>query len=89
MTDFAPVLRALYRGPRGTAAGVANPYRDSAPDLDLPAAARRRRANLEAYLDLVGSPRWVLLGEAPGFRGGRFSGIAFTSERQLAGTDGR
>ena len=76
-------------GPRGAAASVVNPYRDSDPALDRPGAARRRRQNLEAYLDRVGHPRIVLLGEALGFRGGRFSGIAFTSERQLAGDDGR
>jgi hypothetical protein len=68
---------------------VVNPYRDCDPALDRPGAARRRRLNLEAYLDRVGEPRVVLLGEALGFRGGRFSGIAFTSERQLAGDDGR
>jgi len=68
---------------------VVNPYRDSHPDLDRPGAARARRANLEAYLERVGSPRMVLLGEALGFRGGRFSGITFTSERQLAGNDDR
>jgi hypothetical protein len=68
---------------------VVNPYRDSFPELDGPAAAGRRRANLEAYLERVGVPRLVLLGEALGFRGGRFSGIAFTSERQLAGPAGR
>jgi hypothetical protein len=72
-------------GPRGEASAVVNPYRDSDPALDRPGAARRRRQNLEAYLDRVGTPRVVLLGEAIGFRGGRFSGIAFTSERQLAG----
>jgi hypothetical protein len=83
--DHSPVLRLLYRGPRGAAVGVVNPYREAFPELDGPAAARRRRANLETYLERVGAPRLVLLGEALGFRGGRFSGIAFTSERQLAG----
>jgi hypothetical protein len=68
---------------------VVNPYRESFPELDGPAAARRRRDNLEAYLERVGVPGLVLLGEALGFRGGRFSGIAFTSERQLAGPAGR
>src|SRR6185436_1135484 len=89
MTRFAPLLRALYRGPGKTALPVVNPYRDFDPALARPGAARRRRANLEAYLERVGAPRLVLLGEALGFRGGRFSGIAFTSERQLAGEDGR
>jgi hypothetical protein len=87
--DLSTVLRRLYRGPRGPAPGVVNPYRESFPELDGPAAARRRRGNLEAYLERVGVPRLVLLGEALGFRGGRFSGIAFTSERQLAGPAGR
>jgi hypothetical protein len=82
---LGPALVALYRGPRGAAPAVVNPYREEAPELDLPGAARRRRRNLETYLELVGRPRWILLGEALGFRGGRFSGIAFTSERQLAG----
>ncbi|HXU46387.1 MAG TPA: uracil-DNA glycosylase [Thermoanaerobaculia bacterium] len=67
---------------------MANPYRDEDPALDLPGAARRRRRNLEAYLEIVGRPRLVLVGEAIGYRGGRFSGIAFTSERQLAGGEG-
>jgi uracil-DNA glycosylase len=68
---------------------VINPYRETHPELDGPAAPKRRRENLEAYLDRVGAPRLVLVGEALGYRGGRFSGIAFTSERQLAGPDGR
>ncbi|HEV2855578.1 MAG TPA: uracil-DNA glycosylase [Thermoanaerobaculia bacterium] len=90
--DLSPVLRLLYQGPRGSGRsvpGVVNPYREAFPELDGPAAARRRRENLEAYLERVGVPRRVLLGEALGFRGGRFSGIAFTSERQLAGPDER
>ena len=107
--DLSRILRLLYRGPRGEAPGVANPYRDETPELDLRGAAPgvanpyrdevpeldgrgaagRRRRNLEAYLERVGRVRCLLVGEALGFRGGRFSGIAFTSERQLAGDDGR
>ncbi len=87
--DFSRLLRLLYHGPLGDAPGVANPYRDSDPELAPPGAAGRRRRNLEAYLERVGRVRCVLVGEALGFRGGRFSGIAFTSERQLAGEDGR
>jgi len=86
MTDLGAVLRLLYRGPRGAARCVANPYRDGVAGLDGPAAARRRRRNLEAYCQgVVGRPCLILVGEALGYRGGRFSGIAFTSERQLAG----
>ncbi|HEY4592641.1 MAG TPA: uracil-DNA glycosylase [Thermoanaerobaculia bacterium] len=87
--DLSPVLRLLYRGPQGAAPGVVNPYREAFPELDGPAAAKGRRENLEAYLDRVGTPRLILVGEALGFRGGRFSGIAFTSERQLLGPDAR
>src|SRR4030095_13565823 len=83
--NLSPVLRLLYRGSRGAAPGVVNPYREAFPELDGPAAARGRRGEPAGYLDHVGARRRVLLGEALGFRGGRFSGIAFTSERQLAG----
>lgn len=82
-------VRALFRGPRDPGPDCVDPYRDEVPDLDLPGAARQRRRNLEAYLERVGTPRLALIGEALGFRGGRFSGIAFTSERQLAGPEGR
>jgi hypothetical protein len=87
--DLSSVLRRLYRGPRDPAPGVVNPYRESLPEFDGPVAPRRRRENLEGYLERVGPPRLVLLGEALGFRGGRFSGIAFTSERQLVGPEER
>ena len=87
--SLSSVLRPLYQGPRGSAPGVVNPYRDAVPELDGPGAPRQRRRNLETYLARVGAPRLILVGEALGFRGGRFSGIAFTSERQLAGDDGR
>ena len=63
---------------------LVNPLRDRADDLDRPDAPAIRRANLLAYLAARPRPRAVLAGEAMGWRGGRFSGIAFTSERQLA-----
>lgn len=89
-TDFTPPLRSLFRGPRQKSRAaylidVVNPYKDEMPGLDRKGGAKQRRINLEAYLERVGTPRFVLLGEALGFRGGRFSGIAFTGERQLAG----
>src|SRR3954470_16531601 len=89
MTEITPLLRSLHRGPRGISERVVNPYRDADPLFDRAGAARSRRENLAAYLEQGGRPRLILLGEALGFRGGRFSGIAFTSERQLAGDGGR
>ncbi|HEY7536602.1 MAG TPA: uracil-DNA glycosylase [Gaiellaceae bacterium] len=43
------------------------------------------RDRLERYLDEAAGARVVLVGEAPGYRGARVSGIPFTSERQLTG----
>jgi uracil-DNA glycosylase len=47
--------------------------------------AARRRDRLAAYLEARADAQWLLVGEAPGFRGARVSGIPFTSERQLTG----
>jgi uracil-DNA glycosylase len=50
-----------------------------------PANAIRRR-NLRLYLEQIGEPRVLLVGEAPSYRGGRLTGIPFTSESiMLAG----
>jgi hypothetical protein len=52
-------------------------------------APERRRANLEAALDAVaqaapgGTPDVLVVAEAPGPWGCRFSGVPFTNERQL------
>ena len=45
-----------------------------------------RRERLRVYLERRAGARLLLVGEAPGFRGARVSGIPFTSERQLSGT---
>ena len=39
-----------------------------------------RRNNLRLYLEEAGGPRMLLVGEAPSYRGGRLTGIPFTSE---------
>jgi uracil-DNA glycosylase len=60
-----------------------NQYRDEGPD-DLPGAAARRRQNLRRYLDERQRADVLAVGEAGGYQGMRWSGIAFTSERDLA-----
>jgi uracil-DNA glycosylase family 4 len=44
-----------------------------------------RRERLARYLDERADAPLLLVGEAPGYRGARISGIPFTSERQLTG----
>lgn len=55
-----------------------NFYREG-PNADV------RRGRLVEYLDSRAAARWLLVGEAAGYRGARVSGIPFTSERQLTG----
>jgi len=50
------------------------------------ARAGLRRDRLAAYLDARWDAGILLVGEAPGYRGARVSGIPFTSERQLTGS---
>ena len=66
-----------------------NPYRDVHPEHDGPDAPALRRQNLRAALDAVagaapgGRPDVLVVAEAPGPWGARFTGVPFTSERQL------
>src|SRR6478752_8530813 len=56
-----------------------NFYRDGA-------GAAIRRDRLAAYLEQRAGAPILLVGEAPGYRGARVSGLPFTSERQLTGS---
>lgn len=55
-----------------------NFYRDGA-------GSALRRERLAAYLAARADAPLLLVGEAPGYRGARVSGLPFTSERQLTG----
>ncbi len=67
---------------RATFGAAFNQYRDVSED-DVPGAPALRLANLAAYLEQRADADVVALGEAAGYQGMRWSGIAFTSERDL------
>ncbi|MGE5674093.1 MAG: uracil-DNA glycosylase, partial [Mycobacterium leprae] len=75
-------LKAYRSGP-----GVFNPYADVDPVNDMgPEAPSIRLRQLALYLQpRIPGASYLLVGEAMGFQGGRFSGIAMTSERILLG----
>jgi hypothetical protein len=75
-------LLSSYRG-----SGVFNQYRDTEPQLDRPNGAAARWSNLCRYLEVFAKARYVLVGEAAGYAGCRFSGIPFTCENQLVGPE--
>lgn len=65
-----------------------NPYHDCLPELELPQAQHLRRENLHNYLaHFRVTPTLLILGEAPGWRGCRFTGVPFTSEAQLTSAE--
>jgi uracil-DNA glycosylase len=73
-------LRVEHAGPRP----LFNPYLDINPAVDRPGAIDIRRENLRGYLGTFTCwPEILVIGEAPGWRGCRFSGVPFTSEAQL------
>lgn len=67
--------------------GVFNQYRDTDPQLDRPDGAAIRRRNLRRYLQTFADASYLLVGEAAGYAGCRFSGIPFTGEIQIVGED--
>ena len=63
---------------------VFNLYTDTNPKLERLDGAQIRRNNLHNYLaSFPERPPVLIVGEAPGWRGCRFSGVPFTSESQL------
>ncbi|MDP1996131.1 MAG: uracil-DNA glycosylase [Gallionella sp.] len=61
--------------------GLFNPWRDSCPHDTAYNGPTEKLDRLALHLDC--NPEFILAGEAPGYAGCRYSGIAFTSERLL------
>jgi len=80
----AAAIEALLRDvSQATIGATFNQFREAGPD-DVPDAPAIRLANLRHYLEERGDAAVVAVGEAAGYQGMRWSGIAFTSERDLA-----
>lgn len=61
--------------------GLFNPWRDRCPHDAAGNGPEAKLHRLAQHLDC--EPEFILTGEAPGYQGCRYSGIAFTSERLL------
>lgn len=61
--------------------GLFNPWRDRCPHDAAGNGPVEKLNRLALHLDC--NPEFILAGEAPGYQGCRYSGIAFTSERLL------
>jgi Uracil DNA glycosylase superfamily len=67
---------------RATIGATFNQFREAGPD-DVPDAPAIRLANLRQYLEERNEADVLAVGEAAGYQGMRWSGIAFTSEFDL------
>jgi uracil-DNA glycosylase len=84
MKDVDQFIESLRNAPEGD---IFNPWwqRDELHD-DYSNSPEIRRNHLKFYLqERLGRCRYLLVGEALGYQGGHFSGIAMTSERMLLG----
>jgi uracil-DNA glycosylase len=79
----AAAIEALLRDlPTVTIGATFNQFRDAGPD-DVPNAPAIRLSNLQHYLEERRESDVMAVGEAAGYQGMRWSGIAFTSEFDL------
>ncbi len=81
-SDISDVLLAL-RELRPVSSQLFDPWWSQNELYDRENAAQLRRDNLARFLAERRGVKILLVGEASGYRGCRFSGIAFTSERQI------
>ncbi len=84
------LISLLTRDPVPGCSGreVFNQYRHTHDEHDLPDAPEIRLQNLRQYLGTIGGGAgvlYILVAEAAGYQGCRFSGIPMTSEAQLVG----
>lgn len=79
------ILDLLLHSPKSDT--VFNPWVQVDPENDLgPESPVVRKRQLRHYLRVrLGIARYLMIGEAVGYRGGHFSGIPMTSERILLG----
>lgn len=82
MSNSAALDQLLAELARFRIGATFNQYAEAGPD-DAPDAPAIRLENLRAYLAERAGADVVCLGEAGGYQGMRWSGIAFTSERDL------
>lgn len=67
--------------------GIHNQYRDTHPEHDVADGAAIRVRNLRHFLQAFQDVRYILLAEAAGYQGCRFSGIPMTAEVNIVGPD--
>lgn len=82
VSDFVRMV-----GAHASVEGLVNPYNGFIPNIDAEDGSPiQRQVQLLRYLAYrKRTARLVLVAEAPGYQGARFSGIAMTSERLISG----
>ena len=80
MSNTSLAARLIETIPSGLP-GLFNPWQDHCPHEAAGEGPVPRLERLARHLDC--DPVFILVGEAPGYQGCRYSGIAFTSERLL------